>query len=57
VNPKVTRRFNDLLRERGIFKGDSKFYISLAHDEKDVRHAVNAFQEAASIIAKEPALA
>jgi glutamate-1-semialdehyde 2,1-aminomutase len=57
VNPKVTRRFNDLLRERGIFKGDSKFYISLAPDEKDVRHAVNAFQEAASIIAKEPALA
>jgi glutamate-1-semialdehyde 2,1-aminomutase len=57
VNHKISRRFNDLLRERGIFKGDSKFYISLAHDENDVRHTVNAFKEAANIIANESALA
>ena len=25
--------FNRLLRERGVFKGDSKFYLSTAHDE------------------------
>lgn len=32
----LQKRVNVRLREAGILKGDSKFYISLAHDEADV---------------------
>ncbi|MEM7120271.1 MAG: aminotransferase class III-fold pyridoxal phosphate-dependent enzyme [Pseudomonadota bacterium] len=41
------RSFNNVLRERGILKGDSKFYISLAHDADDVTHTVEAIGAAA----------
>jgi glutamate-1-semialdehyde 2,1-aminomutase len=44
------RRFNVLLRERGILKGESKYYISLAHDEADIRHTVEAFRSAAAAL-------
>ena len=40
-------RFNALMRERGILKGDHKFYVSLAHDEKDIAQTVEAIAEAA----------
>ena len=43
-------RFNGLLRERGIFKGDSKFYISLAHDEDDIEKTLEAFRDAAKVL-------
>lgn len=56
VNPKLTAQFNDLLRARGILRGE-KFYISLAHNEDDVRQTINAFNEAAEILAKQPELA
>jgi glutamate-1-semialdehyde 2,1-aminomutase len=36
------KRFNALLRARGVLKGDSKFYVSLAHTPEDVRHTLNA---------------
>lgn len=36
------QRFNAGLRSRGILKGDSKFYISLAHDEADVAKTLAA---------------
>ncbi len=39
--------FNALLRERGVLKGDSKFYIGLAHDDADIEHTLAAFEEAA----------
>lgn len=39
-------RFNRLLRERGVFKGDSKFYLSTAHDESDVEMTVEAIESA-----------
>jgi len=32
-----------LLRERGILKGESKYYISLAHSEADVAFTLDAF--------------
>nr|NIV74911.1 aspartate aminotransferase family protein [Gammaproteobacteria bacterium] len=32
------KQFNALLRERGVLKGDTKFYVSLAHTGEDVRH-------------------
>ena len=38
-------RFNNGVLERGIFKGDSKFYISAAHDEKDVEQTLDTFKE------------
>ncbi|WP_207540698.1 aspartate aminotransferase family protein [Sabulicella rubraurantiaca] len=53
IHRPTMRRFNDLVRERGVLKGDSKIYVSLAHDEKDVSDAVSAFEEAAAIAASE----
>jgi glutamate-1-semialdehyde 2,1-aminomutase len=40
------RRFNQSLRAAGVLKGDSKFYISTAHTEADVKHALAAFEAA-----------
>ena len=39
--------FNKLLRSNQVFKGDSKFYVSLAHNEDDVNLTVKAIREAA----------
>ena len=36
------RRFNGLLREKGIFKSESKFYISLALTEADIAQTIDA---------------
>lgn len=49
----LTRRFNDLVRERGVLKSDSKMYISIAHDERDVSDTLAAFEEAARTMAAE----
>ena len=43
------KRCNALLRDRGILKGENKYYISLAHTEADVAFTLEAF--AASIAA------
>ena len=40
------RRFKDLLRARGVFRGDSKFYLSIAHDQRDVDETLVAFASA-----------
>jgi len=40
------RRFNRVLRENGVMKGDTKCYISVAHDEADVAKTLSAFQVA-----------
>ncbi|MDE0943078.1 MAG: aminotransferase class III-fold pyridoxal phosphate-dependent enzyme [Alphaproteobacteria bacterium] len=45
-----TQRFNATLRENGILKGDSKFYVSLAHDEADVAKTLDAFAAAVKSI-------
>src|SRR5436305_2799676 len=42
----MMRRFNALLRERGILKGESKYYISLAHTPEDVRFTIAAWESA-----------
>ncbi|TXL71894.1 aminotransferase class III-fold pyridoxal phosphate-dependent enzyme [Vineibacter terrae] len=47
----MMRRFNQVLRENGVLKGDSKFYISLAHDERDIATALAAFDVAAAALA------
>ena len=40
------KRCNALLRERGILKGESKYYISLAHSDEDVAFTLDAFASA-----------
>ena len=39
-------RFTRLLRQRGVFKGDTKYYISTVHDDDDVDLTVAAFASA-----------
>jgi len=47
----VARRFNQLLRARGVMKGDSKYYISTAHDEADLAHLEAAWESAIEALA------
>jgi glutamate-1-semialdehyde 2,1-aminomutase len=42
----LQRQFNKLLRQRGILKGESKYYVSLAHTEEDIRHTCDAWEAA-----------
>ena len=42
-----SKRFNALLRARGVFKSTGKIYISLAHDVEDISLATSAFADAA----------
>lgn len=37
---------NRVLRERGILKGESKYYVSLAHEARDVAQTLDAFAAA-----------
>ena len=45
-------KFNSLLLERGIFKGDSKYYISSTLTENDIAQTINAFHEAVELLDK-----
>ena len=47
----MLRRFNALLRDRGVLKGESKYYVSLAHTPDDVRLAREAWSSAISLVA------
>ncbi len=42
----MQRRFNRRFREGGILKGESKFYVSLAHDAPDVKHTLDVVKAA-----------
>jgi len=42
----ILKRFNQALRARGIMKGDSKYYVSVAHTEADIDHTIGAWEEA-----------
>ncbi|MBV9516950.1 MAG: aminotransferase class III-fold pyridoxal phosphate-dependent enzyme [Hyphomicrobiales bacterium] len=48
----MLKRFNSLLRERGILKGHSKYYVSLAHTPEDVRHTIDAWASALEELSK-----
>ena len=39
-------RFNENLLAQGVLKGDTKFYVSLAHTAVDVQHTLDAFSTA-----------
>ncbi len=47
------KRFNQLLRARGILKIQSKFYVSTAHDADDIAQTVEAIAESADILKAE----
>ena len=49
----LARRFNAKLRPRGILKGDSKYYVSLAHTDADIAHTIAAWAEATEELAGE----
>jgi glutamate-1-semialdehyde 2,1-aminomutase len=55
VDKDASLRFNAVLRRNGIFKSDNKLYVSLAHDERDVRESVQGFQVAAQEVAEKVA--
>lgn len=42
----VQRHVNAVMRERGILKGDSKYYLSTAHDARDEAQTLDAFEAA-----------
>jgi glutamate-1-semialdehyde 2,1-aminomutase len=42
----IATRFNQLLRERGIMKGETKYYVSLAHTQADIDHTLGAWADA-----------
>ena len=42
----LLKRFNQALRARGIMKGESKYYVSVAHTRADLDHTINAWKEA-----------
>jgi len=46
----IARRFNALLRERGILKGEQKYYVSLAHTADDIRHTKEAWASAIKVL-------
>lgn len=50
VDASLSRRFNALVRENGVFKSDNKVYVSLAHTERDVSDAIAAFEQAAETL-------
>jgi glutamate-1-semialdehyde 2,1-aminomutase len=43
----LSKRFNAMVRARGVFKSDNKIYVSLAHDEADIALTTAVFREAA----------
>lgn len=47
----MLKRFNQLLRARGIMKGESKYYVSLAHTQADIDHTIAAWTEAVAELA------
>jgi glutamate-1-semialdehyde 2,1-aminomutase len=50
-NKAIATQFNKLLRERGLMKGESKYYVSLAHTQADIDHTIGAWTEAAKLLA------
>ena len=49
----LSARLNGLLRERGIMKSDSKYYLSMAHTDADVDKTIAAWEESLAIMASE----
>lgn len=52
-DPWLMKRFNTLLREEGILKGESKYYLSTAHTAADVRATCDIWETALKQLARE----
>ena len=52
-DPSIWRRLNELLLERGILKGETKYYLSIAHTDEDVRQTFDAWSDALEVLAAE----
>ena len=48
----IAAKFNKLLRERGLMKGESKYYVSFAHTQADIDHTIRAWTEAAKELSR-----
>ncbi len=46
----IAGRFNQLLRERGLMKGETKYYVSLAHTQDDIDHTIKAWEESVALL-------
>ena len=46
------RRFNEVCLQRGVLKGGSKIYVSVAHDEADVERTLAVFKDALEAVAR-----
>ncbi len=46
ADKRMMSRFNDLMLANGVLKGDSKFYVSIAHTAADVQQTLDAFAAA-----------
>ena len=46
----MQKHFNTQLRGAGILKGDSKYYVSLAHDQADIDQTLTAFAGAIAVL-------
>ena len=46
----TSRRLHAEVVKRGVLKSDAKIYVSLAHDERDVAHTIEAYREAAKAV-------
>jgi glutamate-1-semialdehyde 2,1-aminomutase len=53
ADAEMGKRFTALLRERGIMKGDSKYYVSLAHNAEDVALTKAAWASAIEVLKAE----
>jgi len=51
-NRELLRRFNTELLKRGILKGTSKMYLSLAHTAADLEQTLTAVRESLEVMAK-----
>ena len=51
VDADLQRRFNAALRQRGIMKSETKYYISVAHDAADIKQTIEAWKGAIAEIA------
>ncbi|MCC6470422.1 MAG: aminotransferase class III-fold pyridoxal phosphate-dependent enzyme, partial [Alphaproteobacteria bacterium] len=47
----MAARFNQLLRAKGIMKGETKYYVSLAHDQADIDRTLAIWREAIAELA------
>ncbi len=48
----LMRRFNALLRERGVLKGEQKYYVSVAHSTDDVDETIAAWRSAIAALTR-----